>query len=90
MKTSGCSAARLAHLVWDQRVAGSNPATPTNEKACHESAGLCFLKTLKACFQEPEKQSPKVSEANARLFRLINSQSGSPQVILLMITKVVF
>ena len=30
---SGCSAARLAHLVWDQRVAGSNPATPTKEKA---------------------------------------------------------
>ena len=30
---AGCSAARLAHLVWDQRVAGSNPATPTNEKA---------------------------------------------------------
>jgi hypothetical protein len=28
---AGCSAARLAHLVWDQRVAGSNPATPTNE-----------------------------------------------------------
>ena len=26
---AGCSAARLAHLVWDQRVAGSNPATPT-------------------------------------------------------------
>ena len=30
--SSGCSAARLAHLVWDQRVAGSNPATPTKEK----------------------------------------------------------
>ena len=26
---SGCSAARLAHLLWEQRVAGSNPATPT-------------------------------------------------------------
>ena len=37
---AGCSAARLAHLVWDQRVAGSNPATPTKEKALHESAGL--------------------------------------------------
>ena len=28
---SGYSAVRLAHLVWDQRAAGSNPATPTNE-----------------------------------------------------------
>jgi hypothetical protein len=35
---SGCSAARLAHLVWDQRVAGSNPATPTKEKALSASA----------------------------------------------------
>jgi hypothetical protein len=30
-------------MVWDQRVAGSNPATPTKEKALHESAGLCFF-----------------------------------------------
>ncbi len=28
-KHSGCSAVRLAYLVWDQVVAGSNPATPT-------------------------------------------------------------
>ena len=28
---SGCSVARLSRLVWDQEVAGSNPATPTNE-----------------------------------------------------------
>ncbi len=41
---SGCSAARLAHLVWDQRVAGSNPATPTKEKALHVSAGLYCLR----------------------------------------------
>ncbi len=26
---SGYSAVRLAHLVWDQRAAGSNLATPT-------------------------------------------------------------
>ncbi len=26
---SGCSVARLSRLVWDQEVAGSNPATPT-------------------------------------------------------------
>ena len=26
---SGCSAVRLAHLLWEQGVVGSNPATPT-------------------------------------------------------------
>ena len=29
--TTGCSAVRLAHLVWDQRVPGSNPGTPTEK-----------------------------------------------------------
>ena len=28
---SGYSAVRLAHLLWEQGVAGSNPATPTVE-----------------------------------------------------------
>ena len=30
-KDSGCSAVRLAHLLWEQGVVGSNPATPTDE-----------------------------------------------------------
>ena len=28
-KFSGCSVVRLAHLLWEQGVAGSNPATST-------------------------------------------------------------
>ena len=28
-KTPGCSAVRLAHLLWEQGVEGSNPFTPT-------------------------------------------------------------
>ena len=31
VKYSGCSAVRLAHLLWEQGVVGSNPATPTTE-----------------------------------------------------------
>jgi predicted hydrocarbon binding protein len=42
-KSSGCSAARLAHLLWEQRVAGSNPATPTNKKALHDYARLFYF-----------------------------------------------
>jgi hypothetical protein len=30
-RKSGYSAVRLAHLLWEQGVAGSNPATPTKE-----------------------------------------------------------
>ena len=32
VKYSGCSAVRLAHLLWEQGVASSNPATPTKFK----------------------------------------------------------
>ena len=28
---SGCSAVRLAHLLWEQGVPGSNPGIPTSE-----------------------------------------------------------
>ncbi len=31
---SGCSVARSSRLVWDQEVAGSNPATPTKANPC--------------------------------------------------------
>ena len=31
---TGCSAVRLAHLLWEQGVPGSNPGTPTKQKGC--------------------------------------------------------
>ena len=31
-KVTGCSVARLSRLVWDEEVAGSNPATPTKSQ----------------------------------------------------------
>ena len=33
---SGCSAARLAHLLWEQGVPGSNPGTPTDKESSKE------------------------------------------------------
>ena len=32
VKYSGCSAVRLAHLLWEQGVPGSNPGIPTELK----------------------------------------------------------
>jgi hypothetical protein len=46
-------------MVWDQRVAGSNPATPTKEKAWHESAGFCFSVALKACFHKHKENKDR-------------------------------
>jgi hypothetical protein len=31
---TGCSVARLSRLLWEQEVAGSNPATPTKNPFC--------------------------------------------------------
>ena len=46
-KHSGCSAVRLAHLLWEQGVASSNPATPTK----HRSLKINKIKVILAiCF----------------------------------------
>ena len=42
-KHSGCSAVRLAYLLWEQRVAGSNPATPTLKMKFLFQNGKLFL-----------------------------------------------
>lgn len=54
-RSSGCSAVRLAYLLWEQRVASSNLATPTRQKramrrsiSLHRSLALswwCLLPT---------------------------------------------
>ena len=40
---SGCSVARLSRLVWDEEVAGSNPATPTNIKRAFTIVKALFV-----------------------------------------------
>ncbi len=37
---AGCSAARLARLIWDQEVGGSNPLTPTSDECFGRLAQL--------------------------------------------------
>ena len=43
VKYSGCSAVRLAHLLWEQGVVGSNPATPTKERIYLFSLFLFYI-----------------------------------------------
>ena len=40
VKYSGCSAVRLAHLLWEQGVVGSNPATPTKRNKLLKTSSL--------------------------------------------------
>ena len=39
-KETGCSAGRLAHLLWEQGVEGSNPFTPTISKSTDNQANF--------------------------------------------------
>ena len=64
-----------------QDVALFNPKhmSLTKDKAWHESAGLCFSVSLKARFQKnKEKQSPRMSVANDRLFHFSHSLEVRP------------
>ena len=38
--SSGCSAVRLAYLLWEQGVVGSNPTTPTTVSLVALATGL--------------------------------------------------
>ena len=58
-KGSGCSAVRLAYLLWEQRVAGSNPATPTKKK-------LKFARQIWAfCIRKPPSLLERFSYAKS-------------------------
>ena len=50
-KRSGCSAARLAHLLWEQRVPGSNPGTPTGKNGIDvDSVLFCIFANKQAIY----------------------------------------
>ena len=48
VKYSGCSAVRLAHLLWEQGVVGSNPATPTKNSSQEKLNGVELIQFVSA------------------------------------------
>ena len=42
-RNTGCSAVRLAHLLWEQGVPGSNPGIPTTKKTSEFLRSFCSL-----------------------------------------------
>ena len=45
-KKAGCSAVRLAHLLWEQGVEGSNPFTPTKTTKGRISKAFALIYAL--------------------------------------------
>ena len=64
---AGRGPARLRRLVWDQEIAGSNPAAPTT-KAAHCVSGFFLCARAKACFQANSKQNNRLPAQQAAAF----------------------
>ena len=56
---TGHSAVRLAHLVWDQGAAGSNPAAPTINRPQAKAWGFVFYSRAKPSLREDRKHKTK-------------------------------
>ncbi len=65
-KHSGCSAVRLAHLLWEQGVASSNPATPTSQ-AEYSRVRLCSALLFPAFYHGWE-----IGEAGKRAVKFVS------------------
>ena len=70
---SGCSAVRLAHLLWEQGAAGSNPATPTSvQRSLMIISGLFVFQgeTMLAWVRHEMQKGKPVGVAFVQLQRL--------------------
>ena len=67
---TGYSAVRLAHLLWEQGVAGSNPATPTKQKSLVQSTGLFPFYPDQVLLKTGKWEKPGMSKANQAFFVL--------------------
>ena len=69
---SGCSVARLSRLVWDEEVAGSNPATPT--KKAEREFGFFLLPQAESSLSR--RRGNKKKEASVSLISFFSQ--GTP------------
>ncbi len=70
--TSGCSAVRLAHLLWEQGVGGSNPLTPTifnslNTKYLRDYLPSNAVRCKPSTFGYDTPKMAKESRCNAKI-----------------------
>ena len=67
---SGRSAVRLAHLLWEQGVEGSNPFTPTT-KRIDTTVGSFFIYTKRV---PPPKQTTPAKKDNVMYYTVVSAQ----------------
>lgn len=57
---SGYSAVRLAYLLWEQGVVGSNPTTPTIKTRSFNKLRVFYLLLSQACLNEEKQMKNRV------------------------------
>ena len=73
----GISSAGSEHLPYKQRVGGSNPSSPTNQKPVTQVAGFHFWRTFRACPDKESKNENRILRSRRRFLACITSLNGS-------------
>ena len=79
---SGRSAVRLAHLLWEQGVGGSNPLAPTIFKNCRRRD---LTVTHATCFLYPLRHNREVNGENHCLTSVRTKRTGRASNLLLVV-----
>ena len=78
---SGCSVARLSRLLWEQEVAGSNPATPTTKILSTNVGGIFYFFVFELA--QKDKKIKNNSERSSKDFGEQLTQIQDHEIILI-------